>query len=323
MDLGYAPGAWDMFHVGHLAFLRRARRMCDSLVVGVVADEVLFEAKGKLPMFPLDERIAVVEALDLADRVVVDPARDKRIVWQKVHFDRLFKGDDWVGTPQGKRLEAAMAEVGVNVYYLPYTERTSSTKLRAQVSSELSAVPTPRFKILMVCQDNGFHSPVMQAVLQHYIDLNALHWQVSSAGLHNEVGRPLPDRTKAALFGQGLELPHFSTRSLDEALVDQSDLILTATEAERSRIIDAHPRAMARTFTLKQFSELVCATDSRLNQSVDGLLRRAELGRSLTGRLQQVSELSLPSLDDELSAEPVVAQISTAIRQIIGTEQKS
>lgn len=132
-SVGYAPGAWDMFHVGHLAFLRRARLMCDTLVVGVVTDDVLLEAKGKSPMFPLEERLAVVQSLDLADRVVVDRARDKTVAWQQVRFDRIFKGDDWIGTPQGSRLERAMAELGVHVHYLPYTASTSSTLLRAQV----------------------------------------------------------------------------------------------------------------------------------------------------------------------------------------------
>ncbi len=75
----------------------------------------------------------MVSALDLSDKIIVDPSSDKRIIWQQVHFDRIFKGDDWIGTPKGARLEHDMAEIGVHVHYLPYTSSTSSTKLRAQV----------------------------------------------------------------------------------------------------------------------------------------------------------------------------------------------
>lgn len=128
--LGYVPGAWDMFHVGHLNILRRAREHCDRLVVGVVTDEALHAAKGKHPVVPLAERMDVVRALDLVDEVVTDSG-DKLEVWQRVGFDVLFKGDDWRGTAKGDRLEADMASVGVRVHYFPYTAHTSSTLLRA------------------------------------------------------------------------------------------------------------------------------------------------------------------------------------------------
>ena len=132
--LGYVPGAWDMFHVGHLNILLRARELCDRLVVGVVTDEALFAAKSKHPVVPLDERMDVVRALDLVDEVVVDRSSDKREVWSRVGFDVLFKGDDWRGTPKGARLEADMASVGVQVRYFPYTAHTSSTLLRAMLA---------------------------------------------------------------------------------------------------------------------------------------------------------------------------------------------
>lgn len=133
--IGYVPGAWDLFHIGHLNILLRARRMCDQLIVGVVTDEELARVKGAPPMVPLAERVDVVRSFDMVDRVIVDRATDKREVWRQVGFDVLFKGDDWRGTPKGDRLEAQMAEVGVRVCYFPYTAHTSSTKLRAMISA--------------------------------------------------------------------------------------------------------------------------------------------------------------------------------------------
>jgi glycerol-3-phosphate cytidylyltransferase len=129
--VGYVPGAWDMFHVGHLNILLRAREQCDRLVVGVVTDEALYAAKAKYPVVPLEERLEVVRQLDLVDEVTVDRSSNKLEVWGRVGFDVLFKGDDWRGTAKGAKLEADMASVGVEVCYFPYTAHTSSTLLRA------------------------------------------------------------------------------------------------------------------------------------------------------------------------------------------------
>lgn len=133
--VGYVPGAWDMFHIGHLKILQRAREHCDVLVVGVATDEALWQMKGKHPVVPLAERMEIVNAIGIVDHVVADVSSDKRIAWQQMHFDVLFKGDDWQGTSKGARLEAEMAEVGAGVHYFPYTGSTSSTLLRAALEA--------------------------------------------------------------------------------------------------------------------------------------------------------------------------------------------
>lgn len=128
--VGYVPGAWDMFHIGHLNLLNRARENCDWLVAGVVTDEALFEMKGKYPIVSLDERLAIVAAIGIVDEAVVDQSANKLAAWEQVHFDVLFKGDDWRGTAKGLKLEQALATVGAKVHYFPYTLHTSSTELR-------------------------------------------------------------------------------------------------------------------------------------------------------------------------------------------------
>lgn len=128
---GYVPGGWDMFHIGHLRILERARAQCDRLVVGVVTDEALVAAKGRSPMVPFAQRAAVVAAVGLVDEVVADSSSNKLLAWERVGFDVLFKGDDWRGTAKGDRLEAEMAQVGVELRYFPYTPHTSSTALRS------------------------------------------------------------------------------------------------------------------------------------------------------------------------------------------------
>lgn len=138
--VGYVPGGFDMFHVGHLNILQASRKLCDRLIVGVATDEALAEMKGRRPVVPHRERMAIVASVGIVDDVVTDVSRDKRIAWQHHPFDVLFKGDDWQGTPKGERLEQQMAEVGARVVYLPYTPSTSSTMLRQFLSSALPAV---------------------------------------------------------------------------------------------------------------------------------------------------------------------------------------
>ncbi|NAZ80205.1 adenylyltransferase/cytidyltransferase family protein [Kineococcus sp. R8] len=129
--LGYVPGVYDLFHIGHLNILRRARLHCDELIVGAVTDEVVELTKGRRPVIPLVERMEILESLALVDRVVADDCTsDKLPMWQRLRFDVLFKGDDWQGTPKGAVLEASMAAVGASVVYFPYTHATTSTLLR-------------------------------------------------------------------------------------------------------------------------------------------------------------------------------------------------
>lgn len=132
--LGYVPGAWDMFHIGHLNILSRARERCDRLVVGVVTDDALHAAKNRLPVVPFAERCEVVACMTIVDEVVTDYSSDKIDVWRRVGFDVLFKGDDWRGTAKGDKLERDMAAVRVRVDYFPYTAHTSSTRLRAMLA---------------------------------------------------------------------------------------------------------------------------------------------------------------------------------------------
>ena len=128
--IGYTTGVFDLFHVGHLNILRRAKEQCDYLIVGVSTDELCESYKHKAPIIPFEERIAIVEAIRYVDEVEPQYDRDKFAAWQRRHFDRMFVGDDWKGTPMFEELEKQFAEVGVEIVYFPYTKGTSSTTLR-------------------------------------------------------------------------------------------------------------------------------------------------------------------------------------------------
>lgn len=134
--IGYVPGVWDMFHIGHLNILRNARLYCDRLVAGVVSDEIAEWAKGQPPVVPLVERLEIVRSVRYVDDAVAETVPSKVEMWRELGFHVIIKGDDWRGTAKGAALERAMAEVGVEVAYLPYTAHTSSTLLR-RVLAEL------------------------------------------------------------------------------------------------------------------------------------------------------------------------------------------
>ena len=133
--VGYAAGAFDLFHIGHLNILKHAKSQCDYLIAGVVSDEMLELTKGITPVIPLAERLEIVRSIEYVDEAVPETLPDKLDTWRELRFDVFFKGDDWRGTEKGLRLEREFAAVGVEVVYFPYTMTTSSTQLRKALAA--------------------------------------------------------------------------------------------------------------------------------------------------------------------------------------------
>ena len=128
MVIGYTSGVYDLFHIGHLNLLKNAKGLCDKLIVGVSTDK-LVEYKHKHPVIPFEERIEIVRNIKYVDAAIPQEELDKFKMWEKLHFDVLFVGDDWFQTPSWQEMERKFAEVGVRVIYFPYTKGTSSTIL--------------------------------------------------------------------------------------------------------------------------------------------------------------------------------------------------
>ena len=131
--VGYTTGVFDMFHIGHLNILKRAKEKCDYLIVGVSTDELCLSYKHKAPIIPFVERKAIVEAIKYVDEVVPQVDRNKFGAWEKYKFDVMFVGDDWKGSPLFSALEERFRVVGVSIVYFPYTTGTSSTVLREKL----------------------------------------------------------------------------------------------------------------------------------------------------------------------------------------------
>lgn len=128
MILGYTCGVYDLFHIGHLNLLKNAKGLCDKLIVGVSVDK-LVQYKFKTAVIPFEERIEIVRSIKFVDSAIAQWDIDKYKMWEKLHFDVLFVGDDWFETPSWKEMEAKFKKVGVRVVYFPYTKGTSSTLL--------------------------------------------------------------------------------------------------------------------------------------------------------------------------------------------------
>lgn len=127
--VGYTTGVYDMFHIGHLNILKRAKERCECLIVGVTTDE-LVSYKNKKTIIPHNERMEIVESIKYVDKVVVQEDMDKMGAWEKYQFDVIFVGSDWKGTEKWNEFEKQFSAVGVDIVYFPYTEGTSSTQLR-------------------------------------------------------------------------------------------------------------------------------------------------------------------------------------------------
>ena len=140
-NIGLLMGVFDLFHIGHLNVIRRAKELCDYLIVGVSTDELVMREKNKAPVIPFEERIAIVEAIKYVDKVVPQTDKNKFGAWERYHFDKMFVGSDWKGTPQWNLYEKQFEPVGVEIVYLPHTDGISSTNLTSVIKEILGDHP--------------------------------------------------------------------------------------------------------------------------------------------------------------------------------------
>ncbi len=130
--IGYLTGSFDLFHIGHLNLLRRAKQYCDYLVVGVHTDG---SHKGKELLIPLEQRMEIIRGTKYADEVVECTQSDLD-AYEDIKYDFLFVGSDYKGTERFNHYEEVLNPLGVKIIYFPYTKETNSTKIREKITKK-------------------------------------------------------------------------------------------------------------------------------------------------------------------------------------------
>ena len=129
--IGYLSGTFDLFHIGHLNLLRKAKAECDYLIVGVHKDG---SWKGKETYIPFNERVEILKACKYVDKVVQSFPEDSD-AYDAYKINKLFVGSDYKGAERFNRYEEYFKDKNVQIVYFPYTQGTSSTQLREKLSS--------------------------------------------------------------------------------------------------------------------------------------------------------------------------------------------
>ena len=131
--IGYTTGVFDMFHIGHLNILRRAKEQCEYLIVGVSTDELVEEYKHKKTIIPFEQRVEIVKAIRYVDKVVSQENMDKISAVKNYKANVVFVGSDWKGTATWDNYEKEFAKEGCVVCYLEHTDGVSSSILREKI----------------------------------------------------------------------------------------------------------------------------------------------------------------------------------------------
>lgn len=134
--IGYTTGVYDMFHIGHLNILKKAKAQCDYLIVGVTTDELCFSRKNKYPIINQDERLEIIDSIKYVDKAVFQTDMDKLKAVKKYNVNKVFVGSDWKGTPSWNEYEKEFAKLGCTVVYLDHTDGISSTILREKLNEQ-------------------------------------------------------------------------------------------------------------------------------------------------------------------------------------------
>lgn len=137
-NIGYVAGVFDLFHIGHLNLLRRAKEQCNYLIVGVVTDEGVIKHKKSSPKIPFDERIEIVRACRFVDRAVEIPLDkgDTDEAYRQYQFDVQFSGSDYAEDPKWMAKREFLQRHGADLVFFPYTEGISTTQLKDMVAEE-------------------------------------------------------------------------------------------------------------------------------------------------------------------------------------------
>lgn len=131
--VGYTTGVFDMFHIGHLNIIKKAKEQCDYLIVGVSTDDLVESYKNKRPIIPFEQRLEIVAAIKYVDLAVAQTDMDKTVAWRELKFDAVFHGDDWKGSSLYGEIERKLSDLGVDLVFIKHTDGISSTMIAEKI----------------------------------------------------------------------------------------------------------------------------------------------------------------------------------------------
>ena len=139
-EIGLLMGVFDLFHVGHLRLIERAKQRCRFLRVAVLADDLVYQFKRITPTIPLEQRMEIIAAIDGVDEVVAIEDTPSRLVeWERRPFDCFFSGDDYAGNEYWEQERRELEKLGATIEFFSYTEEQSSTSIRKKLAKRKGA----------------------------------------------------------------------------------------------------------------------------------------------------------------------------------------
>ena len=137
--VGLLMGVFDLFHIGHLKLIQRAKAQCQFLRIAVLADSLVYEFKHIYPTIPQDERMEILCALRDVDEVVLLETKkevSRLHEWHKRPFDCFFSGDDYADNTYWAWEKEELKKLGADMVFFPYTKKRSSTMIRKELQEK-------------------------------------------------------------------------------------------------------------------------------------------------------------------------------------------
>lgn len=131
---GLVMGVFDLFHVGHLRLIKRAKEQCSFLRVDILSDELVKEYKGFYPVIPEDQRKEILEAVRYVDEVqIIDDTPSRLVEFERRPFDAFFSGDDYKDNEYWKWEKEKLNRLGADIVFFSYTKEQSSTGIKQKM----------------------------------------------------------------------------------------------------------------------------------------------------------------------------------------------
>lgn len=132
----YTNGVYDLFHIGHLNILERAKSLGGTLTVGINTDEYTLAYKARRPIIPYKQRKRIVDTLKCVDKTIPHMAMDQTDMLDKYDIDVVVVDSEWGKLPEQKVRKEYIEKTGRKLVVFPYTEGISTTEIIERIRNQ-------------------------------------------------------------------------------------------------------------------------------------------------------------------------------------------